>query len=125
MRGATLDASALIALDRGTRNAMVLFDTAFERGDQLAIPAGALAQAWRGGSRQARLARLLSSSTVEVVPLDARSARVIGGICRSTGAADVIDVSVALCARTRRHQVITSDPDDIRRIDPTLEIIAI
>jgi hypothetical protein len=35
----------------------------------------------------------------------------------------VIDVHVALCARERRHAVITSDPDDISRVDPTLPVI--
>jgi hypothetical protein len=35
----------------------------------------------------------------------------------------VVDVHVALCARDRHHAVVTSDPDDIARIDPTLRLI--
>jgi len=32
-------------------------------------------------------------------------------------------VSVALCARDRGHSVITSDPADIAKIDPSLTLI--
>jgi len=37
----------------------------------------------------------------------------------------VIDVHVALCAIQRRHAVVTSDPDDMSRIDPALPIIRV
>jgi hypothetical protein len=32
--------------------------------------------------------------------------------------ADIVDVHVALCARERDHAVVTSDRDDLARIDP-------
>jgi hypothetical protein len=47
----------------------------------------------------------------------------VGLLCARSGHDDVIDVHVALCARERRHAVITSDPDDISRVDPRLPII--
>jgi hypothetical protein len=34
-----------------------------------------------------------------------------------------VDVSVAICASDRGHPVITSDPDDIAAIDPTLVLV--
>lgn len=37
---------------------------------QVAVPAGAVAQAWRGGQRQARIAALLSDERTKVVALD-------------------------------------------------------
>jgi hypothetical protein len=35
-----------------------------------------------------------------------------------TGSTDVVDVSVALCARDRGHSVVTTNPADIAAIDP-------
>jgi hypothetical protein len=50
-------------------------------------------------------------------------ARTVGLLCARSGHDDVIDVHVALCARERRHAVVTSDPEDISRVDPALPII--
>ena len=36
------------------------------------------------------------------------------------GHADVVDVSVALCARQRNLHVVTSDPEDLRAVDNAL-----
>lgn len=65
-RGLTLDAGALIALDRGGRNARALLRTALAQERYITVPAGALAQAWRGGPRQARLARSLGVEGIDV-----------------------------------------------------------
>jgi len=87
---------------------------------QVAVPAGAVAQAWRGGPRQARIAALLSDERTEVVALDDPVARAVGLLCGRSGHADVVDVSVALCARHRNLHVITSDPEDLRAVDDAL-----
>jgi hypothetical protein len=42
-----------------------------------------------------------------------------------TGYDDVVDVHVMLCAIQRRHVVVTSDPDDMSRIDPALPVIRV
>jgi len=123
--GLTLDAGALIAFDRHDRAAIALISAALERGLPITIPAGALGQAWRDGRRQARLARLLASVLVTVEPLDDVAARAAGQLCGVTGTSDVIDASVALCAKRRAQSVVTSDPDDLRRLDPALRLIAI
>ena len=80
---------------------------------------------WRGGSRQARLARLLGASDVVLVDLDAEMARAVGVLCGAVGVADVVDGHVALHARRRDLAVLTSDPDDIARLDPTLAIVTV
>lgn len=102
----------------------VLVEEAVTSRTALAIPAGVLAQAWRGGSRQARLARLLRSSVCTVVNLDQRTALRIGALCAATGISDVADLSVALCARDRGHAVVTTDAADLRAIDPSLTLMA-
>ena len=78
MRGAVLDAGALIAIERGNRRMQALLDEAHVAGAELTIPAGALAQSWRGTPRQARLARLLRLANVKVAPLDEPTAKAAG-----------------------------------------------
>ena len=121
--GATLDAGALIAFERSRRSVVVLVARALERDVELAVPAGVVAQVWRDGSRQARLARLLASSVVHVVTLDDLSARSIGQILGVSETSDVVDASVAWCARQRGHAVVTADPDDILAVDPDLQVV--
>jgi hypothetical protein len=121
--GATLDAGALIALEGGSTRMAVLAEEALAGRAELAVPAGVLAQAWRGGARQARIARLLRASVTSVVPLDTRMALRVGARCAATRTTDIVDVSVALCASDRGQPVITSDPDDIAAIDPSLTLI--
>ena len=124
MTGATLDTGALIALESGSRRMAVIVEEAIASRVELAIPAGVIAQAWRGGSRQVRIARLLRASVTSIVPLDRRLALRIGARCAATGSTDVVDVSVALCARDRGHPVITSDAGDIRVVDPSLTCLS-
>ena len=122
MTGLTLDTGALIALEAGERRITLLIEKAVATSAELAIPAGVVAQAWRGGARQARIAKLLQLKVTSVVALDAKLALRVGATCARTGSADVVDVSVALCARDRGHPVITSDPGDIAAIDPSLTL---
>jgi hypothetical protein len=84
-----------------------------------------VAQAWRGGSRQARLARFLRLATVTVVPLDEPEARAAGALCGNASTADVVDASVVICALARDHAVLSSDPEDLAALDPTLRIVAL
>lgn len=121
--GATLDAGALIALEAGSPYMREIVRVAFAERAPLAIPAGVLAQVWRASARQARVARLLGSPLVEVVPLDRSAAVAVGRLCAETGARDVVDVSVVVCARQRRHAVLTSDPGDLQRIGPELRLL--
>jgi hypothetical protein len=121
--GTTLGAGALIALERGSTRMAVLAEEALAGRAELAVPAGVLAQVWRGGGRQARIARLLRASVTSIIPLDAKTALRVGARCAVTQTADIVDVSVAICASDRGHTVITSDPDDIAAIDPSLTLI--
>jgi predicted nucleic acid-binding protein len=116
----TFDAGALIAIEHRSRRMQALLEEIDRRDWQVAVPAGAVAQVWRGGARQARIAALLSDERTEVVALDDSLARAVGLLCGRSGHADVVDVSVALCARQRNLHVVTSDPDDLRAVDDTL-----
>ena len=125
MSGLTLDAGALIAFERNDRQVAAIVSRALKQGVRLSVPAGVVGQTWRDGRSQARLARLLGSGIVEVAVLDDRGARAAGQLCGVTQTSDVIDASVVLCARTRGQGVLTSDVDDLRRLDSTLRYVAV
>jgi hypothetical protein len=89
------------------------------------VPAGIVGQAWRDGRTQATLARFLRTKEVEIVPLDEHVARSCGELCGARGTSDVIDASIVLLARERHDIIITSDVNDLRRLDPESPIVEI
>jgi len=117
-----LDSGALIAIERADEHVRALIRRAVSFGSEVHVPAGVVAQVWRDGSRQARVATLIRSRGVKVTPLDLGEARAAGALCGRSGTADVIDASVVLLARRHRAPVVTSDPDDLARIDPSLTL---
>lgn len=116
---------ALLANDEGQVKTRVLLRTAQIEGCVLRVRAGVVAQVWRGGPRQARVVCLLADPTVRVLALDDFTARAVGLLAGRSRHADAVDVHVALVAREHRASVVTSDPDDLGRIDPTLELIVV
>ena len=122
--GLSLDSGALIAIEAGVRRVLVLVDETLKAGGSVHVVAGVLAQVWRGGPAQARLSRVLNSEGVIVPVLDAPTARAVGELCARSRHRDVVDVHVVLDAR-RWASVVTSDPDDLRRVDPTLPLIVV
>jgi predicted nucleic acid-binding protein len=123
--GVTFDAGGLIALDRDDRRVVVLLARAAETGARVTVPAGALAQAIRKPSRQARLARFIRQPRTDVVSLDRVDATNVGRLLAASGTADIVDAHVVICARRAGQQVVTSDPDDLERLDSTLKLVTV
>jgi hypothetical protein len=123
--GVTLDAGGLIALDRNERRVIVLLARAHELGQRVTVPASALAQAIRRPRAQARLSRLIRQPTTAVVALDGPDATQVGVLLAATGTRDIVDAHVVICARRSRQPIVTSDPDDLRRLDRHAELIAV
>lgn len=121
--GLVLDTGALIAYEATDRRIRLLLTTALEAGAPVLVPAGVVAQVWRGGARQALLALLLNDERVSVVDLDRRTAQAVGELVRRSGHPDVIDVSVVLCAKLADHTVVTSDPGDMRKVSSSIRLI--
>ena len=123
MPGVTLAAGGLIALERNDRRVLVLLARARETGATVTVPATALAQVVRAPERQARLARLIRQPTTDVVPLDRVDATNVGRLLAASDTRDIVDSHVVICARRQGQQVATSDPDDLRLLDPDLRLI--
>ena len=118
-RPLVLDTGALIAFERLDRRVVRLLELAH----QIHVPAGVVGQAWRNPARQVRLARLVASSEVSVAALDLEAAKAAGLLCGAIGASDVIDATVVLLARMVGAVVVSSDPDDLRQLDPSIDVV--
>jgi hypothetical protein len=125
MPGVTFDAGGLIALDRDDRRMVVLLARARETGARITVPASALAQAIRKPDRQVRLSRLIRQPTTDVVALDRVDATNVGRLLSASGTSDITDAHVVICARRGGQPVVTSDPGDLRQLDPVLRLIAL
>ncbi len=118
MTALVLDAGALIALDHNDRTVWAMLRNAADDTSEVSVPAGAIAQAWRDGARQALLARALKHC--DEVPLDGPVARASGILCGDASTADIVDASIAVVSAARsRHgdvAIVTSDPDDLNHL---------
>lgn len=121
-----LDAGALIALDRGDRAMWTRLKAAALAGDRPRTHPGVVAQVWRGGGRQARLAGALPG--LEVESLDVGWSRRCGQLLARSGGSDVVDAGVALLA-VDGDVVLTSDVADLARLlgatGATVEVVAV
>lgn len=118
-----LDAGALIAVERAQRSTLAVLEAARRRERKVVVPAGVVAQAWRGGPRQASLARFLGARGVAVEVLTEAGARAAGVVCGLAGTADVVDASVVVTARRHGATVLSSDRADLEALDPGIAVL--
>ena len=123
MNGFTFDAGGLIALDRNSRTVIALIERASQRNMRITVPTTALAQAIRNPAKQFRRVRLIRQIDTDLRPLDGPDATAVGRLLASTGTSDIADAHVAICANRAGQCVVTSDPDDLRRIAPDLRVV--
>ena len=114
MGGVTYDAGALVAAERNHRAMWELHAGLIAEDVVPVVPAPVLAQAWRGGARQASLSRLLRMCDIE--PMSEELARRVGILAGESGHDDIVDVAVVEGAIRRGDGVVTSDAGHIRAI---------
>jgi hypothetical protein len=100
-----LDAGALVAHERRDAKVTALIAVAAQHRIEMVLPSVVLAQVWRDGSRQALLARALRNPGIVAAPLNHDDAKRAGELLRAP--------------------VITSDPDDITKLDARLDIVRV
>ena len=125
VNGIVFDAGGLIGLERNDRRVFSILNTALEDGDRIIVPATVLAQVIRNPTKQVRLWRMVQFDQTEVVPLDGSHAQAVGALLAQTGTSDIVDAHVVICAQTAGYAVITSDPLELRRLDPKLRVITV
>ena len=114
MSGVTYDTGALVAAERNDRRMWALHAGFLAEQVVPVIPAPVLAEAWRGGARQANLSRLLAMCVIE--PLTEKQARQVGVLAGRAAHDDVVDVAVVEGAIRRHDAIVTSNDTHIRRI---------
>ena len=114
MAGVTYDTGALVTAERNDRAMWALHAGFLAEEVVPSVPAPVLAEAWRGGGRQASLSRLLAMCEVEAMSQE--QARRVGVLAGKAGHDDVVDVTVVEGAARRRDAVVTSNDDHIRLI---------
>jgi predicted nucleic acid-binding protein len=121
-RTLTLDAGALVALDRNDRTQWSRLRVAQRAGVVPVVPAPVVTQVWRS-PRQANLGRALDLCAVE--PVDEPLAREAGLLCAATGSRDAVDAIVVASAARHGGIVVTSDPQDIAQLAQHVTGVAI
>jgi hypothetical protein len=49
----------------------------------------------------------------------------VGRLLAASGTSDIADAHVVICARRADQPVVTSDPGDLRQLDPALRLISL
>lgn len=114
MNGVTYDTGALVAGERNDRRMWALHAGFLAEEVAPVVPVPVLAEAWRGGARQASLSRLLAMCDTE--PMSEEHARRVGILAGEAEHDDIVDVTVVEGAIRRRDAVVTSNEEHIRRV---------
>ncbi|MDE0136520.1 MAG: type II toxin-antitoxin system VapC family toxin [Acidimicrobiales bacterium] len=110
-----LDAGVLISVDRGERSALALAPRAADA-KPLHTTHAVVAQVWRDGARQARLAKFLR--TVTIHPLE--DGKEVGHLLANSGRSDVVDAHLVHLALQLGDAVLTGDSADLKTISNSL-----
>src|SRR6266545_2294178 len=60
-----------------------------------------------------------------LIDLDRVDATNVGRLLAASGTSDIVDAHVVICARRSEQHVVTSDPADLRALDPAIRLIAL
>lgn len=111
-----LDAGFLISVDRGERTAQEFLTAALIHRTPLTTTHPVVAQVWRNGAQQARLARFLQS--VVVVAFD--DGPEVGNLLARAGTSDVVDAHLVVVAVRRAEPILTGDIRDLETLTSAL-----
>ena len=111
-----LDAGFLISVDRDERAAQEFLTAALIHRTPLTTTHPVVAQVWRNGARQARLARFLHS--VVVVAFD--DGPEVGNLLARSGTSDIVDAHLVVVAVRRSEAILTGDVNDLEALTAAL-----
>jgi predicted nucleic acid-binding protein len=114
-----LDAGAFIAFEKKNRVMVRLAEAMVGDRAHMITSAGVIAQIWRDPKKQGALAYLIRH--VNSVDITTPLARVLGRMLAVSRTSDPIDAHVVQLARLHGAQILTSDPRDIQKLDPSVQ----
>jgi predicted nucleic acid-binding protein len=114
MAAVSFDSGVLVGLDRADTRAWAWLRRAAERGEPPLVSAASVAEAWRDGRTQPRLAAALHACDIRDV--DEPIARAAGEALAATAGRNTVDALVAATAARAGALLVTGDVDDIRRL---------
>lgn len=107
------DAAVLVAADRNDRRVWAEHKARLEFGIVPSVPAPVIAQVSRS-PQQVQLRRFLTGCAI--VPLGESEAHEARRLLGKTGTTDVVDAVVVVIALRQKAIILTSDPDDLKRL---------
>ncbi len=115
-RALVLDTGALIAADGNDATVSAILKAAKTADTTVYAPAACFAEAWRDGSKPARLAMFLKGIH-QFPPLELEDAKKIGELLSRSGTSQIVDAHlVTVAVRVSPSVVVTSDPADIQAL---------
>jgi len=113
MSNVVYDAAVLVAADKNNRRAWAEHKARLEFGIAPLVPSPVVAQVSRS-PEQTQLRRFLTGC--RIVPLGESEAHEAGRLLGKTSTVDVVDAVVVTVALRNKGIILTSDPDDIKRL---------
>lgn len=110
-----LDAGYLVSINRGEPQAQALKLAVERSGRSLHTTSPVVAQVWRNGRTQARLAQFLKAITVHPFD-DDTDCRRVGELLAASETRDVVDAHLTLTASWLGLDIVTGDADDINTL---------
>lgn len=121
--GRVLHTGALLALVDGSPYMGALLRWAVEEDITLAVPTGAIAQAWaRAGTDRYRIGDLLTLDVVVPVPLSQPAALIVGELIHRAASRDIVDGHTIHLAVDQGWVVVTDEAGPLRELHATVPI---
>ncbi len=121
--GRVLHTGALCAFARGSLYMAALLRRAVDGDVILAVPTGALAEAWaRAGEGRYRLELLMSLPVVTAVTMNESAARAVGEILAATDQRDIVAGHAAYLSAEQGWPIVTTDVSRLRAVHPAADI---
>jgi predicted nucleic acid-binding protein len=122
-----LDSAAIIALSRGDRVARSRLRAWVAGGAYVIVPTPVLAETLRGRAQDAAVNHVLKAAALETVPVSPEAGRLAGAMLGAAGANPraTVDALIAACAIEHGATDILTADDDMQRLAPQLNVLAL
>ncbi len=68
---------------------------------------------------------MVRQPSTDIIALNDEDATDVGILLAASKTSDITDAHVVICARRAGQPIVTSDPDDLARLDPEADLIVV